>query len=64
MSTYSKEFQEEAIRPSDEIGNKKAAARFGILYYTPAARRNRSKHKPKTGVTDISKRLWKPAEEG
>ena len=40
MSIYSKEFKEEAIRLSDEIGSKKAAAR-----------RNRSKHKPKETAT-------------
>ena len=39
MSIYSKEFKEEAIRLSDEIGSKKAAARLGIPYYTPADRR-------------------------
>lgn len=47
MSIYSKEFKEEAIRLSDEIGNKKAAAQLGIPYYTLADWRNRSKHKPK-----------------
>lgn len=47
MSTYSKEFKEQAIRLSDEIGNKKAAAQLGIPYYTLADWRNRSKHKPK-----------------
>ena len=47
MATYSKEFKEEAIRLSDEIGNKKAAAQLGIPYYTLADWRNRSKHKPK-----------------
>ena len=51
MSIYSKEFKEEAIRLSDEIGSKKAAARLGIPYYTPAARRNHSKHKPKETAT-------------
>lgn len=50
-SIYGKEFKEEAIRLSDDIGNKKAAARLGIPYYTPAARRNRSKHKPKETAT-------------
>ena len=49
-SIYGKEFKEEAIRLSDDIGNKKAAARLGIPYYTPADRRNRSKHKPKETV--------------
>ena len=47
MSKYSKEFKEEAIRLSDEIGNKKAAAQLGIPYYTLADWRNKSKHQPK-----------------
>lgn len=47
MSKYSKEFKEEAIRLSDEIGNKKAAAQLGIPYYTLADWRNNSKHKSK-----------------
>ena len=51
MSIYSKEFKEEAIRLSDEIGNKKAAAQLGIPYYTLADWRNHSKHKPKETLT-------------
>ena len=51
MSIYSKEFKEEAIRLSDEIGNKKAAEQLGIPYYTLADWRNHSKHKPKETVT-------------
>lgn len=47
MANYSKEFKEEAIRLSDEIGCKKAAAQLGIPYYTLADWRNNSKHKPK-----------------
>ena len=31
---YSKEFKEEALKPSDEIGVKKAAQQLGIQYYT------------------------------
>ena len=31
---YSKEFKEEALRLSDEIGVKKAAQQLGIQYYT------------------------------
>lgn len=31
---YSKEFKEEAIKLSDEIGLKKAAQQLGIQYYT------------------------------
>ena len=47
MSIYSKELKEEAIKLSDEIGNKKAAAQLGIPYYTLADWRNHRKHKPK-----------------
>ena len=47
MSKYSKEFKEEALKLSDEIGNKKAAAQLGLPYYTLADWRNKSKHKPK-----------------
>ena len=31
---YSEEFKEEAVKLSDEIGLKKAAAQLGIQYYT------------------------------
>ena len=34
MSNYSKEFKEEALRLSDELGVKKAASQLGIPYYT------------------------------
>ena len=51
MSIYSKEFKEEAIRLSDEIGNKNAAAQLGIPYYTLADWRNHRKHKSKETVT-------------
>ena len=47
MATYSKEFKAEAIRLSDEIGNKKAASQLGIPYYTLADWRNNSKHPKK-----------------
>ena len=33
---YSKEFKEEAIKLSDEIGVKKAVAQLGLPYYTIA----------------------------
>ena len=61
MSKYSKEFKEEAIRLSDEIGNKKAAAQLGIPYYTLADWRNKSKHKPKEpelSNTEPSQQKW------
>ena len=62
MATYSKEFKEEAIRLSDEIGNKKAAAQLEILYYTLADWRNRSGSKStleptKWGHTTVKKIL-------
>ena len=47
MTKYSDEFKKEAIRLSDEIGNKRAAEQLGIPYYTLADWRNHSKHKPK-----------------
>lgn len=34
MKKYSKEFKEEALKLSDEIGVKKAALQLGIQYYT------------------------------
>ena len=34
MSKYSKEFKEEALKLSDEIGVKKAALQLGLQYYT------------------------------
>lgn len=34
MTTYEKSFKEEAVKLSDEIGVKKAAAQLGIPYYT------------------------------
>ena len=34
MSKYSKEFKEEALKLSDEIGIKKAALQLGLQYYT------------------------------
>ena len=34
MKHYSKEFKEEALKLSDEIGVKKAAQQLGVAYYT------------------------------
>ena len=54
MRTYSEEFKAEAIRLSDEIGNKKAAAQLGIPYFTLADWRKHSKHKPKVIHPEMS----------
>ena len=54
MTKYSEEFKREAMRLSDEIGSKKAAAQLGIPYYTLADWRNHSKHKPKEPELKLS----------
>ena len=54
MTKYSEEFKREAIRLSDEIGNKKVAAQLGIPYYTLADWRNHSKHKPKNTGAELN----------
>lgn len=36
MKRYSKEYKEEALKLSDEIGVKKAAQQLGIAYFTLA----------------------------
>lgn len=50
MKRYSKEFKEEALKLSDEIGVKKAAQQLGIAYFTLAdwrgIRRNTPPAKP------------------
>ncbi|MCR4443326.1 MAG: transposase [Peptococcaceae bacterium] len=43
MGTYDKQFKEEAVRLSDEIGVKKAAQQLGIPYYTLADWRSQRK---------------------
>ena len=43
MCKYDKEFKEEAVKLSDEIGVKQAAAQLGILYYSLAEWRQKRK---------------------
>jgi transposase len=43
MSSYDKQFKEEAVRLSDEVGVKKAAQQLGIPYYTLADWRSQRK---------------------
>ena len=47
MSKYSKEFKEEALKLSDEIGVKKAALQLGLQYYTLADWRKARKYAKK-----------------
>ena len=45
MKSYDKQFKEESIRLSNEIGVKKAAERLGVPYHTLAEwRKQRSRH--------------------
>ena len=50
MSKYSKEFKEEALKLSDEIGVKKAALQLGLQYYTLADWRKARKYVKKHTV--------------
>lgn len=50
MAKYSKEFKAEALKLSDEIGVKKAAAQLGLHYYTLADWRKERKYKQKHTV--------------
>ena len=43
MRKYDKEFKEEAVKLSDEIGVKQAAAQLGIPYYSLAEWRQKRK---------------------
>ncbi|MGN8888839.1 transposase, partial [Dysosmobacter sp. HCP28S3_G4] len=48
MGKYSKEFKEEALKLSDEIGVKNAANQLGIAYYTLADWRSIRRNRPPT----------------
>lgn len=58
MTKYSKEFKEEALKLSDEIGVKKAAAQLGLQYYTLADWRKdrKSIEKHTVVLTDVDAR--------
>ena len=43
MRKYDKEFKEEAVKLSDEVGTKQAAAQFGVAYYTLSEWRQKRK---------------------
>ena len=55
MATYEKSFKEEAVKLSDEIGIKKAAAQLGVPYYTLADWRHRMATR-RTSAADTSER--------
>ncbi|MEA4832963.1 hypothetical protein SDC9_124493 [bioreactor metagenome] len=54
---YSKEFKEEALKLSDEIGVKKTAEQLGLRYYTIADwRKNRKAQKLSPALTDTEQK--------
>ena len=57
---YSKDFKEEALKLSDEVGVKKSAAQLGLPYYTLSDWRNKRKEemkRPKLPKTEAEKRI-------
>lgn len=50
MAKYSKEFKREAIKLSDEIGIKQAAAQLGLPYYTLADWRHRTRDRIESDI--------------
>ena len=54
---YSKEFKEEALKLSDEIGLKKAAQQLGIQYYTLSDWRTKLDFYTDTADHTVSQRL-------
>ena len=61
MATYEKSFKEEAVRLSDDIGVKQAAAQLGIPYWTLADWRARKTRGSQAFVGSGHKRL--PTDE-
>ena len=57
---YNKQFKEEALKLSDEIGVKKAASQLGLPYYTLSGWRNKRKAdllNPKPPITEQEKHI-------
>lgn len=55
---YSKEFKAEALKLSDELGMKKAAAQLGLPYYTLADWRNNRKHaEPEPELSEVELKI-------
>ena len=59
MAKYSREFKEEALKLSDEIGVKKTASQLGLPYYTLADWRNRTRDR----ITGQPKKEMSPTEQ-
>ena len=67
--TYSKEFKQQAIKLSDEIGTKKASEQLGLAYFTLGCWRKKENRKQimnedtTTPLTEREKKLMKEIEE-
>lgn len=58
MARYSKEFKAEALKLSDELGVKKAAAQLGLPYYTLADWRNNRKYaEPEPELSEVELKI-------
>lgn len=62
-TTYDKQFKEEAVRLSSEVGVHKAAEQLGIPYYTLADWRSRKKHRGDAAFIG-SGHPYRPSPEG
>lgn len=62
-TTYDKEFKEEAVRLSDEVGVRKAAGQLGVPYYTLADWRSQRKHRGESAFIG-SGHKYDPSTEG
>ena len=66
MAKYNKEFKEEALKLSDEIGIKRAAEQLGLSYYTLAdwrKLRKRAKSNRVAASAEVNKRMKEIEEE-
>lgn len=66
MVKYNKEFKEEALMLSDEIGIKRAAEQLGLSYYTLAdwrKLRKRAKSNSVSDSTEVSRRMKELEQE-
>ena len=71
--TYSKEFKQQAIKLSDEIGTKKASEQLGLVYFTLINWRKKENRKrimnedttenTTTPLTERERKLMKEIEE-
>ena len=62
MAKYSREFKEEALKLSDEIGVKKAAQQLGIAYYTLADWRSIRRNTPPAKMLSVEEQRIRELE--